>query len=323
MIVNCAAYADGRRVADIDLEAVSDYIAKEGHFVWIGLHEPSDDVLRKLQEELGLHELAVEDALRAHQRPKLEEYGACLFIVLRTAAWDEKAHGMITGETHLFVGARYIVSVRHGETQGYADVRARCECNPRLLRHGSGFVLYALMDSIVDRYFPIIDSFEEEIDVLEEAIFADQVDPAIAQRIYTLKREVMTIKRAVSPLIDVCNRLVRYDLGLIADEVRPYFRDVYDHVVRINESTDTVRELLSAALDANLALAGIRQNEVMKALAGWAAIFGVGTLMAGIWGMNFQHMPELGKPWGYPLALALIAVASGGVYWRLKRARWL
>jgi magnesium transporter len=323
MIVNCAAYADGRRVADIDLEAVSDYVAKEGHFVWIGLHEPTEAVLRKLQEELCLHELAVEDALRAHQRPKLEEYGACLFIVLRTAAWDEKAHGIITGETHLFVGARYIVSVRHGETQGYADVRARCESTPRLLRHGSGFVLYALMDSIVDRYFPIIDSFEEEIDLLEEAIFADQVDPAIAERIYTLKREVMSIKRAVSPLIDVCNRLVRYDLGLIADEVRPYFRDVYDHVVRINETTDTVRELLSAALDANLALAGIRQNEVMKALAGWAAIFGVGTLMAGIWGMNFQHMPELGKPWGYPLALALIALASGGVYWRLKRARWL
>jgi magnesium transporter len=323
VIVNSAAYADGRRVADMDLDAISDYVAKEGHFVWVGLHEPGPDVLRKLQEELGLHELAVEDALRAHQRPKLEEYGACLFIVLRTTAWDEQAHGIITGETHLFVGARYLVSVRHGETLGYADVRARCESTPRLLRHGPGFVLYALMDSIVDRYFPIIDSFEGEIDLLEEAIFSERVDSTVAERIYQLKREVMIIKRAVSPLIDVCNRLVRYDQELIADEVRPYFRDVYDHVIRINESTDTLRELLGAALEANLALAGIRQNEVMKTLAGWAAIFGVGTLMAGIWGMNFERMPELHQPWGYPLALLLIAVASGGVYWRLRRAGWL
>ena len=323
MIVNCAAYADGRRVADIDLEAVSDYVAKEGHVVWIGLHEPTEAVLRKLQEELCLHELAVEDALRAHQRPKLEEYGACLFIVLRTAAWDEKAHGIITGETHLFVGARYIVSVRHGETQGYADVRARCESTPRLLRHGSGFVLYALMDSIVDRYFPIIDSFEEEIETLEEAIFASQMDSTIAERIYELKREAIQAKRAVSPLIDVCNRLVRYDLGLIADEVRPYFRDVYDHVVRINESVENVRELLAFALEANLSLTSIRQNDVMKTLAGWAAIFGVGTFMAGIWGMNFDGMPELHSRWGYPGALLAMAGVSGLVYWRLKRAGWL
>jgi magnesium transporter len=324
VIVNCAAYADGRRVADIALDAVSDYVAMDGHFVWIGLHEPGDDVLRKLQDELGLHELAIEDALRAHQRPKLEEYGPCLFVVLRTAAWDAEARGVITGETHLFVGARYLVSVRHGETQGYADVRARCESTPHLLRHGPGFVLYALMDSIVDRYFPVIDAFEEEIEGLEQVIFSGSVDPTVAERIYQLKQEVMAAKRAVSPLIDVCNRLVRYDQGrLVVDEVRPYFRDVYDHVVRINESTDNVRELLGSALEANLALVSIRQNEVMKTLAGWAAIFGVGTLMAGIWGMNFEVMPELHQPWGYPLALAMMAVVSGGVYWRLRRAGWL
>jgi magnesium transporter len=216
MIVNCAAYADGCRVADIDLEAISDYVDKPGHFVWVGLHEPDEDVLRKLQEELHLHDLAIEDALSAHQRPKLEEYGRCLFVVLRTGTWDEKAHSVITGETHLFVGERYIVSVRHGETLGYADVRKRCECSPHLLKAGPGFVLYALMDSIVDRYFPIIDSFEEEIETLEEAIFASRMDPNIAERIYELKREVIQAKRAVSPLIDVCNRLVRYDLGLIA-----------------------------------------------------------------------------------------------------------
>jgi len=323
MIVNCAAYADGRRVADIDLEAVSDYVAKEGHFVWIGLHEPDDDVLKKLQEELGLHELAVEDARRAHQRPKLEEYGPGLFVVLRTGAWNEGGHRVDVGETHLFVGARYVVSVRHGETLGYADVRARCEATPRLLHHGPGFVLYALMDSIVDRYFPIVDELEEELDRLEESIFGTRVERDVAERIYDLKSEVIAIKRAVSPLIDVCNRLARYDQGLIDDEVRPYFRDVYDHVVRINESVDSVRELLTSALEANLSLVSIRQNEVMKTLAGWAAIFGAVTLMAGIWGMNFEHMPELHAAWGYPAALGVMATVSGVMYAWLRRSGWL
>ena len=323
MIVNCAAYADGRRVADIDLEAVSDYVAKEGHFVWIGLHEPSEEILLTIKDELDLHELAVEDAHAAHQRPKLEEYGACLFVVLRTAAWNARERKVDMGETHLFVGARYLVSVRHGETLGYADVRARCESTPHLLRHGPGFVLYALMDSIVDRYFAVVDALEEQVGELEQTIFSDRIERNVAERIYDLKSEVLCIKRAISPLIDVCNRLVRYDLGLIADEVRPYFRDVYDHVVRINESVENVRELLISALEANLALVSIRQNEVMKTLAGWAAIFGVGTLMAGIWGMNFDAMPELHKPWGYPVALLAMAAVSGGVYWRLKRAGWL
>jgi magnesium transporter len=324
MIVNCAAYAAGRRVADIDLEAVSDYIAKDGHFVWIGLHEPSEEILRKIQEELGLHELAVEDAHAAHQRPKLEEYGSCLFVVLRVATCGEGEDRTVAfGETHIFVGQRYIVSVRHGDTRGYADVRARCESTPYLLHHGPGFVLYALMDSIVDRYFPVVDTLEEELERLEESIFADNVERDVAQRIYELKSEVITIKRAVSPLIDVCNRLVRYDLGLIADEVRPYFRDVYDHVVRINESVDNLRELLTSALEANLSLVSIRQNEVMKTLAGWAAIFGVMTLMAGVWGMNFEHMPELHERWGYPLALGSMALTAGVLYAWLKRIGWL
>jgi magnesium transporter len=323
MIVNCAVYADGRRVADIDLDPVSDWVAREGHFVWIGLNEPSQEILRKLQKELGLHDLAVEDALSAHQRPKLEEYAGCLFVVLRTAEWDRQERKVNMGETHVFVGPRYVVSVRHGCTLGYADVRARAESTPRLLRHGPAFVLYALMDSIVDRYFPVVDALEEQIDRLETEIFTEQVARDVAQRIYDLKWEVMALKRAVSPLIDVCNRLVRYDQGLIADEVRPYFRDVYDHVVRINESVDTVRELLTAALEANLALTSIRQNEVMKTLAGWAAIFGVLTLMAGVWGMNFEHMPELQQWWGYPAALGSMVLMAGAFYWRLRRAGWL
>ena len=323
MIVNCAAYADGRRVADIDLEAVSDYVAKDGYFVWIGLHEPDETILRKLQDELGLHELAVEDARRAHQRPKLEEYGSSLFIVLRTAIWDDGANAVGVGETHLFVGSRYVVSVRHGNTLGYADVRSRCEAVPRLLHHGPGFVLYAIMDAIVDRYFPVVDALEEELDKLEESIFGPQVERNVAERVYDLKGEVIAAKRAVSPLIDVCNRLARYDQGLIDEEVRPYFRDVYDHVVRINESIDGLRELLTSALEANLSLVSIRQNEVMKTLAGWAAIFGVATLMAGIWGMNFEHMPELHRDWGYPTALAAMAGVAAGMYAWLRRSGWL
>ena len=323
MIVNCAAYADGRRVADIDLEAVSDYVAKEGHFVWIGLHEPDDDVLRKLQEELCLHELAIEDALRAHQRPKLEEYGPCLFIVLHTAAWDPKAHAVITGETHLFVGARYLVSVRHGETQGYADVRARCESTPHLLRHGPGFVLYALMDFVVDNYFPVVDALEERLEALEETLFDGSFDRSTTERIYDLKRELVAVKRAVAPLVEVCNRLIRYDTGLIPDDVRVYIRDVYDHVVRINESIDTQRELLTTALEANLSLIAVRQNEVMKKLAAWAAILAVPTMIAGIYGMNFEVMPELHWRYGYLFAWAVIGVGVSSLYAWFKHDQWL
>jgi magnesium transporter len=323
MIVGCVAYANGRRAGDIDLAAVGEYVAQDGCFVWIGLYEPSEDVLKQIQTALGLHELAVEDAHRAHQRPKLEEYGACLFVALRTAGWNEGSRCIAVGETDLFVGARYVVSVRHGETPGYADVRARCETTPHLLGHGPGFVLYALMDAVVDRYFPVVDALEEELERLEAAIFSNEVQRDVAERIYDLKGQVIEVKRAVSPLMDVCNRLVRYDQGLIADEVRPYFRDVYDHVVRINEGVDNLRELLTSALEANLSLTSIRQNEVMKTLAGWAAIFGVVTLMAGIWGMNFDEMPELHVRGAYPLALAAMAGVAGLVYRRLKRAGWL
>jgi magnesium transporter len=322
-IVNCAAYADGRRVADLDLEAISDWVVKDGHFVWIGLHEPAEDILRKVQAELDLHELAVEDALRAHQRPKLEEYDQGLFVVMRTAMWNAATRNVDLGETHAFVGPRYVVSVRHGASAPYTDLRAHCEANPRLLRHGPAFVLYALMDVIVDRYFPVLDALEEELDRLEEVIFSPTVPRDVAERIYDLKWDAIALKRAVSPLVDVCNRLSRYDQGLIADDCRPYFRDVYDHVVRINESVDTVRELLTSALEANLSLTSIRQNEVMKTLAGWAAIFGAVTVMAGIWGMNFDVMPELHQRWGYPAGLGLMGAVAGVMYWRLKRAGWL
>ncbi len=227
------------------------------------------------------------------------------------------------GETHLFVGPRFAVSVRHGASRSYAEVRARCEAAPHLLARGPGFVLYAIMDFVVDQYFPIVDALEEGLADLEGEIFGDAFNRGTTERIYRLKRDLLTLKRAVSPLVDVCNRLMRFDLPLIPEDTLPYVRDVYDHAVRVNEAVDTLRELLGSALEANLSRASIEQNESMKKLAGWAAIIAVPTMIAGIYGMNFRFMPELESPLGYPLALAAMAVVCGYLYARFRRAGWL
>lgn len=321
-VVNCVAYADGRRVGDVEIEDISEILRFEGQFIWIGLHEPDEELLRQVQGEFGLHDLAVEDAHAAHQRPKLEEYGNSLFVVLRTAQRDPESKELLFGETHIFVGPRYVVSVRHGWTYSYAEVRQRCESTPQHLRQGPGFVLYAIMDFVVDRYFPIIDSLEEDLEELEEAIFGATTTRDTTERIYHLKRDLMHLKRAVAPLIEVCNRLVRYDMALIPPETRLYFRDVYDHVVRINESVDNMRELLTAALETNLTLISVRQGDVMKSLAGWAAILAVPTAIAGIYGMNFEFMPELHSPWGYPAVMLTMATACSYLYYRFKKAGW-
>jgi magnesium transporter len=321
-VVNCAAYAGGRRIADVKIEDIKDVLRKEDRFVWIGLHEPSAELLRQVQQQFGLHDLAIEDALRAHQRPKLERYEDSLFVVLRTAQMNAEEGRIEFGETHLFVGAGYLVSVRHGPSLSYAAVRARCESTPQLLTKGPGFVLYALMDFIVDQYFPIAEALEDELEKLEEQIFGNSFDRDTTRRIYELKRDLLDVKRAVSPLIDTCNRLMRFDEALIPEDARPYFRDVYDHVVRINEVTDTLRELLTTALEANLSLISVQQNEAMKRLAGGAAIIAVPTMVAGIYGMNFQFMPELGWRFGYPLVMGVTAALCGYLYVRFRRAGW-
>jgi magnesium transporter len=320
-VVACAAYADGRKVGNVDIDDISEVIKFPGQFVWIGLQDPDPGLMKQIQEEFGLHELAVEDALRAHQRPKAEEYGDSLFVVLRTA-WLE-GDTIRLGETHIFVGIRYVVTIRHGASRSYSEVRTRCEATPLLLRKGTGFVLYAVMDSIIDHYFPIVDQLEETLEGLEEEIFGDRFSSETTARIYQLKRDLVALKRAVSPLIDVCNRLMRFDSTLIADDTRLYFRDVYDHVVRINETLDTLRELLTTALEANLSLIAVQQNDVMKQLAAWAAILAVPTAIAGIYGMNFENMPELHWPWGYHAALAVMGGVCGILYWRFKKAGWL
>ena len=320
-VVNCAAYAGGCKVGDVAIPDISEVLKVEGQFVWIGLHEPSEELLRQIQEEFGLHDLAVEDAHNAHQRPKMEEYGDSLFIVLRTARLAES--GPEFGETHVFVGPRYVVTVRHGPSLTYADVRARCESTPHLLAKGPGFVLYAIMDFVVDHYFPIVDDFEERLQALEDEIFDGNFDRGTTGRIYELKRQLVSVKRAVSPLIDICNRLVRFDMAFIPETTRPYFRDVYDHVVRINESIDSLRELLTTALEANLSLVSVQQNEVTKKLAAWAAILAVPTAIAGIYGMNFEHMPELGWRYSYGVVMGMIVATCGVLYWRFRRSGWL
>jgi magnesium transporter len=322
-VVNCAAYSDGRRVANISIEAISDHLAKPNGFVWIGLYEPSEDLLRQIQEEFNLHDLAVEDAHRAHQRPKLEAYGDTLFIVVRPAEIEHGSRRIDFGETHFFVGKNFIVSIRHGSSRAYSEVRARCESTPQLLKKGPGFALYAVMDSIVDGYFPVIEALEEELQVLEERIFAEKPNRETTRQIYDLKRQLVEVKRAISPLIDMCTRLMRFDLELIPEDTRPYFRDIYDHVIRINEMVDSSREILATALEANFSLISISQNEIQKRFAGWAAILAVPTMIAGVYGMNFKFMPELDWQYGYPFIICITLILCGLMYGGFKRAGWL
>ena len=323
-VVDCAEYADGRRVGDVHLPDVSEVLGDDrpSRFVWMGLHEPTEELLRQVQHEFRLHDLAIEDAHRAHQRPKLEEYGDAIFVVLRTVQRGEDGT-MAFGETHLFVGPGYVVSVRHGASVPYVEVRQRCESTPHLLKKGPGFVLYALMDFVVDRYFPIVDELEEDLEHLEEEIFGGNYRRETTERIYDLKRDLLGLKRAVSPLIDICNRLTRFDSQLIDAESRPYFRDIYDHVIRINETVDNLRELLNGALEANLSLVSIQQNEVTKKLASWAAILAVPTMVAGVYGMNFEFMPELKWKLGYPLVMAFMVGACFMLYRQFKKGGWL
>ena len=322
-IINCAAYSEGRRIANIEISEVNEVLAQEDKFVWIGLHEPSKEMLAEVQHEFGLHDLAIEDAHRAHQRPKLEAYGSSLFLVLRTAQVSNQDDNIDFGETHFFLGSNFIISIRHGSSLSYKDVRTRCESTPHLLKKGPGFALYAIMDFIVDQYFPVIEALEGELELLEEMIFGKKFVRETTEQIYQLKRKLLEVKRAVSPLIDMCNRLVRFDLELIPEGTRPYFRDIYDHAIRINEMVDNARELLTTALEANFSLISISQNEMSKRFAGWAAIIAVPTMIAGIYGMNFAHMPELEWKYGYPFALTVTLGSCVLLYLYFKRSGWL
>ena len=322
-VIACAVYAGGVRVADISVDQISEALAIPDQFVWLGLYEPDHALLRQIQTELGLHDLAIEDAVKAHQRPKVEAYDQSLFVVLRTAHASGTGRRTEFGETHAFVGRNYVVTIRHGSLQSHTSVRQRCESTPHLLAKGPGYVLYSVMDFVVDQYLPIVQRLEEDVEDLEEMVLNDPAGSDATPRTYRLRRDALVLRRAVSPLVDVCNRLMRFDLPLISEDTRPYFRDVYDHVIRLNEAIDAQRELLTTALEAHLSLLSVAQNEHMKRITAWAAMIAVPTMIAGVYGMNFAHMPELQWEYGYYLSLASMGVASIGLFVGFRRSGWL
>lgn len=322
-IINCAAYREGRRVADVAINDICEVLQESEQFVWIGLHEPSEETLLQVQNAFGLHELAIEDAHRAHQRPKIETYGDTLFIALRTAQMDASHQHVEFGETHFFVGENFLVSVRHGSSIPYRGVRLRCEEKPLLLKKGPAFALYAVMDSIVDQYFPVVNDLEQQLEAIEEKIFDQPPSRATTTHIYQLKRSLLEVKRAIWPVVDICNRLMRFDLDLISDDMRIYFRDIYDHAVRINEMVDNTRDLLGTALEANFSLISIAQSEVGKKFAGWAAIIGMPSMIAAIYGMNFHFMPGINSQYGFEFVVAITLCSCFGLYLFFRRLGWL
>ncbi|WP_184510002.1 magnesium and cobalt transport protein CorA [Rhodanobacter sp. ANJX3] len=322
MVVNCIAYRkDGSRIGDVTLDEISDVLAKPDTFVWVGLHEPDEELLLKLQEEFCLHDLAIEDAHTAHQRTKIETYGDSLFLVVQTA--QQIDGNLAFGETHIFLGPRYLVSVRHGASLSYAPARRACEHTPELMALGPSYALYSILDFIVDNLLPIVRASREELQQLEKDIFAEAFKRSTVRRLYNMQRDLMTLRLAVAPMQDIISQLTRLHPNLIPKELRAYFRDVYDHVFRVNEAISAMREMLAAAINVNLSLVTFGQNEVMKKLAGWAAMLAAPTLITSWYGMNFTHMPELAQPWAYPAVVGVVAVVVCGLFIGLKRAKWL
>jgi magnesium transporter len=327
MLLTCVAYQNGTKLAEIPVEDISEYLKRPDCFVWVALLEPTPQELDEMAEEFGLHELAVEDARHGHQRPKVEEYGDSLFAVLHPVELEKDADGndrMSVGEVDLFVGPNYILSVRHRTKLGFAAVRARTEREPDLLKHGSGFVFYALIDNVVDRYFPVLDELETRLEQAEQRMFAAGVASRTQiENLYDLKSMLMTLKHAVTPLMEAVGKLYGGRVPHLCQGTQEYFRDVYDHLARINAAIDSSREMLTTAIQVNLALIGISDNEVTKRLAAWGALITVPTLVVGIYGMNFEHMPELHWAYGYPFAIAIIVAIDLFLFWRFRKARWV
>lgn len=323
MLVNCVAYQEGHKLADIPIENISDHISKPDCFVWVALKDPGHDELELMQDEFGLHELAVEDARKGHQRPKIEEYGDSLFVVLHKLQINE-AGDMELGEVNIFAGKNYILSVRNSVQQGFHDVRMRCEREPHLLKHGSGFVLYALMDNVVDSYFPLLNLLEAELEEVEERIFEKKASARlIMEDLYTLKRRLTLLHHTTAPLVEAVSKLQGGRPPEICVSMRDYYRDVYDHLLRIVKSIEASRETTSTAIQVNLTMITLSENEVTKRLASYAALFAVPTMIAGIYGMNFKSMPELSWEYGYPVAVLVMVLADIALWWKFRKAGWL
>jgi magnesium transporter len=323
MIVDCAIYEEGRRRdGHVDLEHAYDVRHQPGKFVWIGLYEPTEEEFASLRQEFDLHPLAVEDAIHAHQRPKLEVYDDMVLLVLKTARYVDPTEVIELGELLVFLGDDYIITVRHGEASSLSPVREALEHDPGHLRHGPGAVLHAILDRVVDDYGPAIQGLETDIDEVEDELFSgERTNPA--ERIYRLQREVLQFRKATAPLVEPIERLAEGRYAQIHPEIRDYFRDVNDHLIRTRDQLDAMRDLLAGSLQANLAQVAVRQNDDVRRISAWVAIIAVPTAIAGIYGMNFEHMPELKWELGYPGAVLVMLTICTLLYRYFRRAGWL
>jgi magnesium transporter len=322
MLVNCVAYQTGRKLADIEKHEISNYLARPGCFVWVALRDAAEEELAEMQEEFDLHPLAVEDARHGHQRPKIDEYGDSLFVVMNTI--EVEGEDLRAGEIHVFAGSNYVLSVRHRTERGFVDVRARAEREPELLKHGSGYVLYALMDAIVDRYFPVLDAVERELEQLEGRLFTPGASPREnIESLYYVKQKLTTMKHATAPLQENAGKLYGGRVPSVCTGLGEYFRDVYDHLVRINQSIDAARETVNTAIQVALAMVATGQGEITRRLAAYAALVAVPTMIAGIYGMNFKNMPELVWELGYPVAVGVMVAIDIFLFTRFRKAGWI
>ena len=320
-VIAASVYCGGSRISDIAIDEANRWAKQDGHVVWIGLFEPSEELLQRVQAQLDLHPLAIEDAGKPHQHPKLEQYGEALFIVARTA---QVVEGSIAfGETHIFVGRGYVVSVRHGASTSYAAVRQRCEACPTVLARGEDYILYAILDFIVDNYLPVVETVQAEVDELEDGVLHRTLQSPEVDRLYMFRRELLRLRKAVAPLVDVCQRLEHAEALAIDPQMQPLFRDVGDHIRRVQEDIDSLREVLAFAFEASLMAGQAQQNAIVRRLAAWAAILAVPTAVAGIYGMNFEHMPELKWTYGYYVVVGGILSACTLLYVRFRHNGWL
>ena len=323
MLINCVAYQNGQKLADIPAEAIHTYIGQPDCFVWVALKDPLPEEVDAMTSAFNIHELAVEDARHGHQRPKLEEYGDTLFVVMKTLEPDEQ-DDILVGEVDLFVGHNFVLSIRNKTRKGFQDVRTRCEREPHLLQYGSGFVLYALMDTVVDRYLTIIHKLEDELEDIETRLFTkDSSARRNIADLYQLKRKLITVSHAAMPLHEATARMHGGRVPAPCHAMQEYFRDVDDHLSRVIHAVESQREMLSTALQVNIAMISLEESSVSKKLAAYAALFAVPTMIAGVYGMNFTHMPELGSVYGYPAALSCMVLVDVLLWRRFRKTGWL
>ena len=321
MLISCVVYNGDREQADIPLEEIPAYLRAPDNFVWVALQDASEDELRAMQKQFGLHELAVEDVFNEVQRPKVEEYDEHLFVYLQVPAYHgEEIH---IGRISIFVGPNFVLSIRQNCEQALLGVRARAEREPHLLKYGSVYVMYALSDAVVDRFFPVVDILDDELEKLEIAMFHNQEPRKNMERLYDVKYKVNVLRHALLPLADGFSKLYGGRVPVLVDGAENYFRDVHDHIMLLNSQLDAMRDTIATAIQVNLSLITIDHGEVNKKLAAWGAILVLTTIFTGIWGMNFTYMPELHWRFGYPMALLIMASCAIYLYRRFKKTGWL